>query len=89
MKPCSRWRERFLGWYVLFMGACRSSFSGCDPGLKHTNGWRSASLRARPVARLASDRRFYGAFGRPVKRRTGPIAFHRDELIACPNRPLL
>lgn len=41
MKPCSRFRERFLGWYVLFMRACRSSFS--DSGSGHQTRERLAS----------------------------------------------
>jgi hypothetical protein len=39
MKPCSRFRERFLGWYVLLlMAACRFLVQRCDSG-RQTHEW--------------------------------------------------
>jgi hypothetical protein len=70
-KPCSRFRARFLGWYVCFaISPCSIPlrFAVLCPGPSHTNGWRMPASRDGLVARFRCGG-FYRRLAKAVKPR--------------------
>lgn len=91
-KPCSRFRARFLGWYVGFpmyraRPQCAQRFLAAIQGRKHTNGWRMPASRDGLVARfrfwrilgaVANLRQTLSAGARPQARRPRPCRYQDD-----------